>query len=126
RTGFAMAARGDLPRWLGAVHPVHRVPHRADLAVGAAVAGLVLVADLRGAIGFSSFTVLGYYAITNAAAWTLPPAQRRWPRALSGAGLAGCLVLAATLPRRSVVVGAAVVAAGAAAWAARSRRASPP
>ena len=36
-------------------------------------------ADLRGAIGFSSFAVLTYYAIANAAAWTLPPHQRRGP-----------------------------------------------
>ena len=30
RTVFAMAADGELPRWLGAVHPTHKVPHRAD------------------------------------------------------------------------------------------------
>ena len=41
---------------------------------------LVVVTDLRGAIGFSSFCVLAYYAIANASAWTLPPSQRRWPR----------------------------------------------
>jgi APA family basic amino acid/polyamine antiporter len=29
------------------------------------------VVDVRGAIGFSSFAVLLYYAIANASAWTL-------------------------------------------------------
>ncbi len=116
RTAFAMAAHGDLPGWLDAVHPTHRVPHRAELAVGALVSGVVLVADLRGAIGFSSFAVLTYYAIANSAAWTLPPQQRRWPRALAAAGVAGCALLAVTLPTASVVSGAAVLGVGVAVW----------
>ena len=41
RTTFAMAGDRDLPGWLDAVHPAHRVPHRAELAVGAVVALLV-------------------------------------------------------------------------------------
>jgi len=122
RTTFAMARNGDLPRWLGAVHPVHRVPHHAEVAVGAAVATLVLVADVRGAIGFSSFAVLTYYAVANASAWTLGPAERRWPRALAAGGLAGCVVLALTLPAASVVGGGAVLAVGALVWLARPTR----
>jgi APA family basic amino acid/polyamine antiporter len=119
RTAFAMAANGDLPRWLDAVHPTHRVPHRAELTAGSAVAALVLVADLRGAIGFSSFAVLTYYAIANASAWTLPREQRRWPRALPVAGVGGCAVLAFTLPTASVVAGAAVLGTGALIWVVR-------
>ena len=119
RTAFAMAAQGELPRWLDAVHPVHRVPHRAEVAVGAVVAAVVLVADLRGAIGFSSFAVLTYYAIANASAWTQPAEQRRWPRPIAGLGVVGCGVLASTLPTGSVVGGALVLAIGAAIWTAR-------
>ena len=33
---------------------------------------LVATADVRSAIGFSSFAVLTYYAVANASAWTLP------------------------------------------------------
>jgi APA family basic amino acid/polyamine antiporter len=116
RTAFAMAANGDLPRWLDAVHPTHRVPHRAELTAGALVAGLVMVTDLRGAIGFSSFAVLTYYAIANASAFTLPTEQRRWPRLRAAAGIAGCLLLAFTLPGESVITGVAVLAAGAVIW----------
>jgi basic amino acid/polyamine antiporter, APA family len=116
RTAFAMAANRELPRWLAAVHPVHRVPHHAELVVGAAVIGLVLLTDLRGAIGFSSFTVLTYYAITNASAWTLPPERRRWPRWIPAVGLVGCIVLAATLPTGSVIGGIVVLLIGASAW----------
>ena len=125
RTAFAMAADRELPRWLDAVHPTHRVPHRAELAAGAIVVVLVTFTDLRGAIGFSSFCVLTYYAVSNAAAWTLPPHQRRWPRALAVVGLAGCVALAVTLPVATVVTGAGVLALGAAGWAVRRRFSRP-
>ncbi len=70
RTSLAMARNGDLPRWLASVHPTYQVPDHAELAVGAVVAVLVLTTDLRGAIGFSSFGVLVYYAVANACAFT--------------------------------------------------------
>jgi basic amino acid/polyamine antiporter, APA family len=116
-----MARDGELPRTLAAVHPRTRVPHHAEVAVGLAVTLLVLVVDLRGAIGFSSFTVLAYYAIANASAWTLRPEQRRWPRWLAGLGVGGCVLLAFTLPIGSVVAGLAVLAAGALVWFSRHR-----
>ncbi len=113
RTGFAMAANRDLPHYYAAVHPRHRIPHRAELAVGVLVALAVAFADLRSAIGFSAFTVLTYYAITNAAALTLQEAERRWPRWVAPAGLAGCLILAFTLPLAAVLAGTVVLALGA-------------
>ncbi len=117
RTAFAMSANGDLPEFLAAVHPTYRVPHRAEIAAGVCVIGVVSLADLRGAIGFSSFAVLTYYAIANAASWTLRPEERRWPRWLSGLGLAGCSILALTLPLASVLGGAALLGGGAIAYA---------
>ena len=89
------------------------MPQRAELLIGAVVIAVVLAADIRGAIAFSSFSVLVYYAIANASAWTLRPQERRWPRWLAGLGLAGCLLLAATLPVTGVAVGAAMLAIGA-------------
>ena len=124
RTAFAMAANRDLPVWLDAVHPRHRVPHRAQLAAGTAVVSLVLVADLRGAIGFSSFAVLTYYAIANVAAWTLPANQRRWPRSLAVAGAGGCGLLAFTLPLASVTSGVAVISSGVIIWLVRTTMSS--
>lgn len=113
RTTFAMASHRELPTFLAAVHPRYRVPHRAELMVGAIVASVTAVADLRGAIGFSSFAVLTYYAVTNAAAWTLSGEERRWSRAWAGVGLLGCVVLAFTLPLPSVLGGGALLALGA-------------
>ncbi|GLW66432.1 putative transporter [Actinomadura rubrobrunea] len=119
RTVLAMARDRHLPGVLAAVHPRTGVPHRAELAVGVAVAVLAATADLRGAIGFSSFGVLVYYAIANASAWTLRPDEGRPARAIPMAGVAGCLLMAFTLPASSVLAGAAVLAVGAAAYAVR-------
>jgi APA family basic amino acid/polyamine antiporter len=112
RTTLAMARNRDLPGWLSAVHPRFSVPHHAELALAAVVCLLVLLVDLRGVIGFSSFGVLIYYAIANASAFTQPAEARRWPRWLNVTGLAGCLLLAATLPLPAVLAGAGVLAIG--------------
>jgi len=116
-----MAGDGELPRWLAAVSPRTKVPHRAELTVGAIVAATVALVDLRGAIAWSSFGVLTYYAVANASAWTLEAAQRRWPRWLAGLGVAGCGLLAFTLPRGAVLGGIAVLAVGALARLVRTR-----
>jgi APA family basic amino acid/polyamine antiporter len=112
RTTLAMARHRDLPKWLAAVHPTYRVPHHAELALAVVVCALVLTADLRGVIGFSSFGVLVYYAIANASAFTQPRTQRRWPRAFQLVGAVGCLVLVVTLPWISVIAGLVMFAVG--------------
>ncbi|MFI8371978.1 APC family permease [Streptomyces sp. NPDC085466] len=119
RTTLAMARDRHLPHALAAVHPKFQVPHRAELLVGAVVAVAAATGDLRGAIGFSSFGVLVYYAVANASAWTLTPDEGRPHRLIPAVGLVGCLVLAFALPVSSVVSGAAVIALGAAAYAVR-------
>ncbi|MFD8259499.1 APC family permease [Streptomyces griseoluteus] len=119
RTTLAMARDGHLPRRLSAVHPRFKVPHRAELLVGAVVVVLVAFTDVRGAIGFSSFGVLVYYAVANASALTLSPQEGRPARIVPATGLLGCLVLAFALPADSVIAGASVVAAGAVVYAVR-------
>ncbi|MET8504301.1 amino acid permease [Streptomyces sp. NPDC004787] len=122
RTTLAMARDGHLPATLAAVHPRFRVPHHAELAVGAVVAVVVALVDVRGAIGFSSFGVLVYYAIANASAWTLG----RRDRPLAVLGLAGCAALAFSLPPASVLAGLGVLAVGVVAHAVRRGRPEPP
>jgi APA family basic amino acid/polyamine antiporter len=119
RTVLAMSRDAHLPTALAAVHPRFGVPHRAELAVGVVVALLVAVADLRGAIGFSSFAVLTYYAIANASALTLRAQENPAPLIVAVVGLAGCVLLALSLPTASVLTGAAVLAAGALSWVVR-------
>lgn len=117
RTVLAMARRGDLPSPLASVHPRYAVPDRADLALMIVVCVLVATLDLRGAIGFSSFGVLVYYAIANMSAMTLTRVERRSPRALPVLGALGCVLLAVALPWTSVVPGVAVLVVG---WVARA------
>ncbi|MCC5574834.1 amino acid permease [Microtetraspora sp. AC03309] len=119
RTTLAMARDRYLPPALAAVHPRFKVPHRAELAVGTVVIVLVLTSDLRGAISFSSFGVLVYYAIANAAAWTLPPGEGRPPRIVPVLGLAGCAALAFSLPPVAVLSGSAVLVIGGLLYGAR-------
>ncbi|MHA7177478.1 APC family permease [Arthrobacter sp. Sr24] len=112
RTTLAMAREGDLPQYLAAVHPRFQVPHRAELALGAVICVIVAFADLRGAIGFSSFGVLVYYLVANVAAFTQSGADRRYPRALQLLGAAACVILVATLPLSSVLAGLVMFALG--------------
>jgi APA family basic amino acid/polyamine antiporter len=113
RTTLAMARDGHLPRALAAVHPRFKTPHHAEVVVGVVVAAVAAVVDVRGAIGFSSFAVLLYYAIANASAFTLGR------RVIPTMGFIGCLLLAALLPVSSVLIGAGVVAIGVLAYCLR-------
>ena len=115
-TTLAMARDRHLPHALATVHPRFASPHRAELVVGVVVAVLAAVADVRGAIGFSSFAVLVYYAIANASAMTLGR------RVIPIVGLVGCVVLAVLLPVSSVLVGTGVVLLGAVIYAVRLLR----
>ncbi|TVU66742.1 APC family permease [Paenarthrobacter nitroguajacolicus] len=112
RTSLAMAREHDLPHWLAAVHPKYKVPHHAELTLGVLICLVIAVADLRGAIGFSSFGVLLYYLVANIAAFTQPAEDRRYPKFLQVAGAAACVALVATLPPLSVGLGVLMFAVG--------------
>ncbi len=120
RTVLAMARDHELPHALAAVHRRFRVPHRAEILLGVTITAIVLTADLRNAIGFSSFAILIYYGIANAASFTLPGRQRRWRRPLAVVGVTGCAVLALTLPLATVLAGTAVLVLGLLGRAARA------
>ena len=112
RTAMAMARERDLPSPLARVGGVHTVPYLAELAVAAAVVVLLLTSNVLTVVGFSSFGVLVYYAVTNAAVFTLTARPWHAPRWLNALGFAGCLLLAVTLPPASVLGMAAVLAVG--------------
>jgi APA family basic amino acid/polyamine antiporter len=94
------------------VHPKYKVPHRAETALAVVVCLVIAVADLRGAIGFSSFGVLLYYLVANVAAYTQPQEDRRYPKFLQVAGAVACVGLVMTLPPLSVGLGVLMFAAG--------------
>jgi APA family basic amino acid/polyamine antiporter len=112
RTVLAMSRRGELPTWLATIDERRSLPLRAEAVVTAVVIVLTATLDVRGAIGFSGFTVLTYYAITNAACLTLPRHRRRWPRSIGVVGLVGCITVAVMLPVAAIIAGVGVLLAG--------------
>jgi APA family basic amino acid/polyamine antiporter len=112
RTSLAMARERELPHVFAHIDGARSLPLRAELTVAAVVIALVVVVDLRSAIGISGVAVLTYYAITNAAALTLRRDQRRWPPVIAVIGLLGCVVLVVALPPRAVVTGLVTLAVG--------------
>jgi basic amino acid/polyamine antiporter, APA family len=97
RTAFAMAANRNVPAVFGSVSERRRVPGRAVIAVGVVVFCIALSGGLVGAVAVSAFTILLYYAITNAAALRLAASERRVPRIVPILGLTACCLLAFSL-----------------------------
>ena len=112
RTALAMAREGDLPQPLATVHPVRRVPQVATWTLGAVVAALLVIGDIRQVIGFSSAGVLTYYFVANVAAFTQSGEHRRLPRWVHVLGAALCALLVGTLPWQAVAGSAAIFAVG--------------
>ncbi len=112
RVVLAMARRKDLPASLQKVDAKTSSPARAVWVVGAVIGALVLVGDLKTTWGFSAFTVLVYYGLTNLAALCMPRAARRFPAWVAVAGLVSCLGLASFIPWPIGLAGLVVLAAG--------------
>ncbi len=112
RTGQAMASNRDLPTYFAHLHPVYAVPYRLEITVAVAVTALILLFDVRGAIGFSSFGVLLYYCVANLAAFTQTAPYRRYPRTLQVAGAVGCCLVVGTLPPASIAGGLVLLGVG--------------
>jgi APA family basic amino acid/polyamine antiporter len=92
RVLLAMARRRDMPGALAGVH--EGTPRAAVLVVGAIIAGLALIGNVKTTWSFSAFTVLVYYAITNLSALRLPAAARRYPRWVAMLGLVASVFMA--------------------------------
>jgi len=112
RTTFALARNRDLPHALSALGARFAVPYRADILIAIFVIATIIFADLRTAIGLSSFGVLLYYFVANVSSLTLAPQQRSVSRAVSVFGALLCLLLAATVPLTGIALGVLVVALG--------------
>lgn len=122
RVVLAMGRRGDMPAAAARIDGAGRTPFVAVAAVGVVVAGIALVGDVRLTWTFSAFNVLIYYAITNAAAWRLPPDQRRFPRWLAAGGLVSCLFLVVWVEPGVWAAGCGILLAGAVWYAVAARR----
>ena len=110
RVLFAMGRQGDMPAVLGQVR--RGSPAAAVVVMGLVITGLVLLGDVTVTWSFSAVTVLIYYALANLCALQQPPAERRYPRAVSWAGLIGCLALVFWIEPLYQLVAAGMLAAG--------------
>jgi APA family basic amino acid/polyamine antiporter len=83
-----------MSRVLAQLNSTQTTPTFAVIAVGIAIALLVLIGNVKTTWSFSAFTVLIYYLITNLAALKLTPEERLYPSLLTYIGLISCLFLA--------------------------------
>jgi APA family basic amino acid/polyamine antiporter len=107
-----MARRGDLPHRLSAVHPQYGTPGRAVIAVGLIAAFIAGLGTLRDIASAAAFAILIYYGIANLAALRMPASAKLYSDVVPIAGLAGCTVLALSLPPATAATGILVLAAG--------------
>lgn len=121
RVFLAMGRRGDMPGALAKLDAKEVTPWPAVLVTGALIAGLTLIGSVKTTWTFSAFTVLVYYAITNASAIALAGEQRLFPRWIAIAGLASCLGLAFWVPASVWLTGLGLGLAGLAWWAVARR-----
>lgn len=122
RVWLAMGRRGDMPDALARVSDGS--PKVAVAVTGTVIAGLTLIGDLRVAWSFSAFSILLYYALTNASALRLPADLRRFPRWTAWAGLGSCVFLALWLDPAVVGISLTVIGLGVgwrAVWRQRER-----
>lgn len=111
RMFFAMGRRNDLPGGLAHVNR-HGVPDRAVIASGLVIMAVAAFGTIEWIAAAASFTILVYYTITNLAALRLPAAEKGYPDAVAGAGLAGCVLLALSLRGPVIAAGIVLLAAG--------------
>ena len=112
RVVLAMGRRGDLPALLARLNPSGTTPVAAVVLVGGAIAGLVLIGNVKTTWSFSAFTVLIYYAITNLAALRMPKDERLYPVVVPVLGLLACVFLAFWVEREIWLAGLALIAGG--------------
>jgi basic amino acid/polyamine antiporter, APA family len=109
RTAATMAEDSELPALLSRRNRAG-APWIAEVIVGAGAIGLLLVGELSWVIGFSSFSVLLYYAIGHLSAWLIPEVGKT-VRIVAFLGFGLCALLAVAVPGPAVWVSVLILAA---------------
>jgi len=111
RVAFAMSRNSDIPHGFSRLGAGQN-PWRSVLLVGAVSIIVAAFAPFATAVAISSFGTLLYYSVANLSALRMKKEQRTFPRALSVAGLIGCLGLAFSLAPLEIAVGVAILLIG--------------
>jgi len=109
RTAEAMANDSELPRSIGLRSKRFDSPWVADLVILSIATTLLVSGDITWTIGISSFSVLGYYAIANLAAFRQLTSKQPVSRILALIGAALCLGVGFFVPLQSLLVTAAAL-----------------
>ena len=112
RVIYAMGTKQDLPAAFTLIGQSYRAPFVAILATGSIIAIFTLMKDVKATWSFSAFTVLFYYAITNAAALKLPKEKRLYSRFFAWLGLFGCLGLSVWVEPSALYLGFGILLLG--------------
>jgi len=108
RTAATMAEDGELPKLLSRRNRAG-APWIAEVIVGAGAIGLLLIGELSWVIGFSSFSVLLYYAIGHLSAWLIPEIGKT-VRVVAFLGFGLCALLAVAVPGPAVWISVLILA----------------
>ncbi len=112
RVLLAMGRRHDMPSVFAHLNASKTTPVWSVLMMGAVIAGLVLIGNVKTTWSFSAFTVLIYYALTNLSALRLSAKERLYPSWIAILGLVACVFLAFWVERETWMIGLALIAAG--------------
>ena len=112
RMMLAMSRRSDLPPIFHRIHNRYRVPHIGILITGIIILLLTLIGSFEFIVRAATFTILLYYSITNIAAIRQPKKDRMYGRLIPIFGLAGCLIMSASLPLNVIFSGIGLLLAG--------------
>ena len=125
RVLLAMGRRRDMPPAMAHVSESSGVPSAATIAIALLIGAIVCVGSVKLAWSFSAFTVLIYYAITNACALRLSAQERLYPRIIPVLGLVSCLTLSFWVDRNVWLFGVGLLLVGLA-WHYAARRLNQP
>ncbi len=112
RVLFAMGRRGDMPKDLASVSSKTGDPWIATLVMALVISAIASLGSVKLAWSFSAFTVLIYYAITNACALRLKKSERLYPRIFPIIGLISCLFLSFWVDRYVWFIGLGIIVLG--------------
>ncbi|MBE9032627.1 APC family permease [filamentous cyanobacterium LEGE 11480] len=112
RVMMAMGRNGDMPRQTARLNAARTTPTIAIWVMGAIVASLVAIGNVKTTWSFSAFNVLAYYSLANLCALRLPAGDRFYPRWIAIVGLVSCATLAFWVDAQVWQIGLGIIGVG--------------
>ncbi len=116
RLAYGMARQGLLPRFLGAVHPTRRTPHRAILTLLVVALALALTGTIANLARATALLLLSVFAVINLGLVVLKtrrgeaPGHFEIPRVIPAFGILVCAVMIAHAKRGELTIAGILLA----------------